>query len=223
MIRRVEERELRGWYTTCYIKIRIVTSVDDDSVKRVIYFFNSLVEILVSVPFSPLRRSRRGAEQRLLGSPISLRLRPLVFARRRLGGGQLFPTRREFLVDVHVISVRSRALVRVRIGERSIMGVHHCHRPERAGAHGDARDEQLRERKRSRSSSIALVGGTAFDGIVGRHDARTSAWTSGASVQGCPRWIFRHFDRRPIITRPRLDSSSVARALTRARGVGSDS
>ena len=152
-----------------------------------------------------------------------MRLRPLVFARRRLGGGQLFPTRREFLVDVHVISVHSRALVRVRIGERSIMGVHHRHRPERAGAHGDARDEQLRERKRSRSSSIALVGGTAFDGIVGRHDARTSAWTSGASVRGCPRWIFRHFDRRPIITRPRLDSSSVARALTRARGVGSDS
>ena len=96
------------------------------------------------------------------------------------------------------------------------MGVHHCHRPERAGAHGDARDEQLRERKRSRSSSIALVGGTAFDGIVGRHDARTSAWTSGASVRGCPRWIFRQTANHPI-TRPRLDSSSVARALTRAR------
>ena len=208
-----------------HVTLRYVSlpSVDDDSVKRVIYFFNALVEILVSVPFSPLRRSRRGAEQRLLGSPVSLRLRPLVFARRRLGGGQLFPTRREFLVDVDVIVVHSRALVRVRIGERSIMGVHHRHRPERAGAHGDARDEQLRERKRSRSSSIALVGGTAFDGIVGRHDARTSAWTSGASVRGCPRWIFRYFDRRPIITRPRLDSSSVARALTRARGVGSDS
>ena len=107
-----------------------------------------------------------------------MRLRPLVFARRRLGGGQLFPTRREFLVDVHVISVHSRALVRVRIGERSIMGVHHRHRPERAGAHGDARDEQLRERKRSRSSSIALVVGTAFNGIVGRHDERTCASTS---------------------------------------------
>ena len=163
-----------------HVTLRYVSlpSVDDDSVKRVIYFFNALVEILVSVPFSPLRRSRRGAEQRLLGSPVSLRLRPLVFARRRLGGGQLFPTRREFLVDVDVIVVHSRALVRVRIGERSIMGVHHRHRPERAGAHGDARDEQLRERKRSRSSSIALVGGTAFDGIVGRHDARTRASTS---------------------------------------------
>ena len=97
-----------------HVTLRYVSlpSVDDDSVKRVIYFFNALVEILVSVPFSPLRRSRRGAEQRLLGSPVSLRLRPLVFARRRLGGGQLFPTRREFLVDVDVIVVHSRALVR---------------------------------------------------------------------------------------------------------------
>ncbi len=148
-----------------------------------------------------------------------MRLRPLVFARRRLGGGQLFPTRREFLVDVHVISVRSRALVRVRIGERSIMGVHHCHRPERAGAHGDARDEQLRERKRSRSSSIALVGGTAFDGIVGRHDARTSAWTSGASVRGCPRWIFRQTaNHHPTETRLVIRRACIdARAR---RGIG---
>ena len=117
--------------------------------------------------------------------------------------------------------MRSRARLRP-TGERSLWVFTIVIAPS-VQAHGDARDEQLRERKRSRSSSIALVGGTAFDGIVGRHDARTSAWTSGASVRGCPRWIFRYFDRRPIITRPRLDSSSVARALTRARGVGSDS
>ena len=179
LIRQVEERELRGLNATRgiqYVTLRYVSlpSVDDDCVKLVIYLFNSLVEILVSVPFSPVRRLRRGAEQRLLGSPssVSLRLRPLVFARRRLGGGQLFPTRRELLVEVDVIFVHSPAFVRVRIGERSIMGVHHRHRPERAGAHGDARDEQLRERKRSRSSSVALVGGTAFNGIVGRHDER---------------------------------------------------
>ena len=74
LIRQVEERELRGLNATRgiqYVTLRYVSlpSVDDDCVKRVIYFFNSLVEILVSVPFSPLRRSRRGAEQRLLGSP----------------------------------------------------------------------------------------------------------------------------------------------------------
>ena len=55
------------------------------------------------------------------------------------------------------------------------MGVHGLRRRDRTDARGDARDEQLRERKRSRSSSVALVGGIAFDGIVRRHDGRATA------------------------------------------------
>ena len=93
---------------------------------------------------------------------------------RRAGVRQLFPTLGELIVQIDVIGVRSRA-VRVRFRERPPLVVtHHRHGRQRARAHGDARDEQLRRRKRPRSSSIALAFGqlTAFDGVVRRHRRR---------------------------------------------------
>ena len=47
--------------------------------------------------------------------------------------------------------------------------VHGRRRRDRTDAHGDARDEQLRESKRPSSSSFDLVGGAAFDGVVRVH------------------------------------------------------
>ncbi len=49
------------------------------------------------------------------------------------------------------------------------MGVHDCRRRAHTDAHGDARDEQMRESKHLRSSSFILIGGAAFDGVVRRH------------------------------------------------------
>ena len=49
------------------------------------------------------------------------------------------------------------------------MGVHGLRRRDRADAHGDARDEQLRASKRPWSSSFDLVGGSAFDRVVRGH------------------------------------------------------
>ena len=80
---------------------------------------------------------------------------------------QLVPTSCKLFVQKDIIGVRSRMIIANPLG--CPMGVHGLRRRDRADAHGDARDEQLRESKRPWSSSFDLVGGSAFDRVVRGH------------------------------------------------------
>ena len=80
---------------------------------------------------------------------------------------QLVPTSCKLFVQKDIIGVRSRTIIANPLG--CPMGVHGLRRRDRADAHGDARDEQLRESKCPWSSSFDLVGGSAFDRVVRGH------------------------------------------------------
>ena len=66
------------------------------------------------------------------------------------------------------------------------VGFHDRRRRDHTDAHGDARDEQLRESKRPRSSSFDLVYGTAFDRVVHGH-RRGRVEECIATTVGAPR------------------------------------